>query len=72
MSRVPKNYVGFYCGSSTPKVTIEGFFDIICPFSKKAYLTLREYIKKDDKIQFRMIPYIQVIYFYYFSEFNFF
>eukprot|EP01080_Neovahlkampfia_damariscottae_P010977 gene10977-3684_t len=59
MSRIPKTYVGFSFGSKTPNVTLECFFDIHCPFSKKAYTTLRSYSKNDDKVLIKMIPYIQ-------------
>ena len=49
-SRIPKQYVGFRDDDTSNKnpITIELHFDFLCPFSKKAYLMLRNEVRESE------------------------
>ncbi|KAL0477758.1 hypothetical protein AKO1_014076 [Acrasis kona] len=63
-SKYPKNYVGYeYPGTSQPQIHIELFADILCPYTRKAYLKIKEilsiYKAKGVNIQLRVVHAIQ-------------
>ncbi|KAL0476405.1 gdhA [Acrasis kona] len=64
MSRIPKSYVGYALPTGKDaRVHVELFADVLCPFSKKAYLKLKEvtehYSQKGTPIQFKVVNAVQ-------------
>jgi len=60
MSRVPSSYIGYRLGSNDAKVIVEVFLDLLCPFSKKAYLRLKEVVDHyKSQVQVRIINFVQ-------------
>jgi len=60
MSRVPPTYIGYRSGSNDAQVIVEVFLDLLCPFSKKAFLRLKEVVDHyKNQVQVRIINFVQ-------------
>lgn len=59
-TRLAPRYIGYIKGNTKdPKVIVEAFIDVLCPFSTKAFLTLEELVEKETGIQLRVIHLVQ-------------